>query len=55
VTALPRNTVIAPPPGTITPALPTPIALLLAVVAGWIMDLGHPDVDIWPMTLIGAP
>ena len=27
---------------------------MLAVVAGWVMDWGHPDTDIWPLTLVGA-
>ncbi len=40
--------------GDDSPALPAPIALVLAVVAGWVMDLGHPDTDIWPLTLVGA-
>ena len=49
-----RDTVARPGFGAFAPNLPAPIALLLAVVAGWVMDLGHPDIDIWPMTLIGA-
>ncbi len=30
------------------------LALPLAVLAGWLMDLGFPDTDIWPLTLIGT-
>lgn len=31
-----------------------PIALGMAVIAGWLMDLGFPDRDWWPLTLIGT-
>lgn len=44
----------APPNLVTASSLPAPVALLLAVVAGWIMDLGHPDTNIWPLTLVGA-
>jgi apolipoprotein N-acyltransferase len=30
------------------------IALALAVIAGWLMDLGFPDGDWWPLTLLGT-
>lgn len=35
-------------------ALPLPIALVLSAVAGWVMDLGFPDLDLWPLTLVGV-
>ena len=31
-----------------------PVALAMAVLAGFIMDLGFPDRDWWPLTLIGT-
>ncbi|MCF8547549.1 MAG: apolipoprotein N-acyltransferase, partial [Pontimonas sp.] len=31
-----------------------PVALTLAVLAGWLMDLGFPDRDWWPLTLLGT-
>ena len=31
-----------------------PVALGLAVLAGWLMDLGFPDRDWWPLTLVGV-
>ena len=34
--------------------LPLPAALALAVLAGWLMDLGFPDRDWWPLTLLGT-
>jgi apolipoprotein N-acyltransferase len=34
--------------------LPFPAALALAVLAGWFMDLGFPDHDWWPLTLLGT-
>lgn len=34
--------------------MPPLVSLLLAGVAGWVMDLGHPDVNLWPLTLVGA-
>ena len=30
-----------------------PVALALAALAGWIMDFGFPDRDLWPLTLVG--
>lgn len=30
------------------------LALLTAIVGGWLMDLGYPDVAWWPMTLVGT-
>jgi apolipoprotein N-acyltransferase len=30
-----------------------PVALGMAVLAGWIMDFGFPDHDIWPLALVG--
>lgn len=30
-----------------------PLALGMAVLAGWIMDFGFPDHDIWPLALVG--
>ncbi len=30
------------------------IALALAIIAGWLMDLGFPDGDWWPLTLLGT-
>ncbi len=32
---------------------PVPVALGMAVLAGWIMDMGFPDRDIWPLALLG--
>ncbi|MEX2441846.1 MAG: hypothetical protein WD400_04285, partial [Pontimonas sp.] len=34
--------------------LPPGVALVLAAIAGWVMDLGHPDTNLWPLTLVGA-
>jgi apolipoprotein N-acyltransferase len=31
-----------------------PVALGLAVLAGWLMDSGFPDRDWWPLTLVGT-
>ena len=31
-----------------------PLALTLAVLAGWLMDLGFPDRDWWPLTVLGT-
>lgn len=36
------------------PVLPFPAAVSLAVLAGWLMDLGFPDRDWWPLTLLGT-
>ncbi len=33
---------------------PFPVAVTLAVLAGWMMDLGFPDRDWWPLALVGA-
>ena len=30
-----------------------PLALCMAILAGWIMDFGFPDHDIWPLALLG--
>ena len=30
-----------------------PVALGMAILAGWIMDFGFPDRDIWPLALVG--
>ena len=30
-----------------------PVAVGMAIVAGWIMDFGFPDHDIWPLALVG--
>ena len=30
-----------------------PVALFTAVLAGWVMDFGFPDYDIWPLALLG--
>jgi apolipoprotein N-acyltransferase len=30
-----------------------PVALGMAILAGWIMDFGFPDRDIWPLALLG--
>lgn len=30
------------------------LALLTAIVGGWLMDLGYPDVAWWPLTLLGT-
>lgn len=35
-----------------TPTLPS--ALAMAVLAGWLMDLGFPERDWWPLTLLGT-
>lgn len=35
-----------------TPSVP--LAIAMAVVAGWLMDLGFPDRDWWPLTLVGT-
>jgi len=32
---------------------PVPAALGMAILAGWIMDFGFPDHDIWPLALVG--
>ncbi len=34
--------------------VPLRVALPLAVFAGWVMDLGFPDRDWWPLALVGA-
>ena len=34
--------------------VPLPASLTLAVLAGWLMDLGFPDRDWWPLTLLGT-
>lgn len=31
-----------------------PLAIPLSVVAGWVMDMGFPDRDWWPLALVGA-
>lgn len=31
-----------------------PVAILMAVLAGWIMDFGFPDTDWWPAALVGT-
>jgi len=31
-----------------------PVALGMAVLAGWLMELGFPDTDWWPLTLVGV-
>ena len=33
---------------------PLPLVVLSVAVAGWVMDLGHPDTNWWPLTLLGA-
>lgn len=33
---------------------PFPVAVALAVFAGWVLDLGFPDRDWWPLALVGA-
>lgn len=30
-----------------------PVALGMAILAGWIMDFGFPDRDMWPLALVG--
>lgn len=43
------------PPRTTLRFVPSvPVALLMAVLAGWLMDLGFPDRDWWPLTLLGT-
>jgi apolipoprotein N-acyltransferase len=34
--------------------LPLPVAIFAAVIAGWLMDLGFPDADLWPLTVVGV-
>lgn len=34
--------------------VPFPAALVLAIFAGWVMDLGFPDRDWWPLALVGT-
>lgn len=34
--------------------LPPAVVLVLVAVAAWLMDLGHPDTNLWPLTLVGA-
>ena len=34
-----------------TPSIP--VALGMAILAGWMMDFGFPDRDIWPLALLG--
>lgn len=43
----------AAPPAVARP-LPLGPALITAVVAGWLMDLGYPDVAWWPMAIVGT-
>lgn len=31
-----------------------PVAIGMAILAGWLMDLGFPDRDLWPLTLLGT-
>jgi len=38
----------------VSPPLSLDLALLAAIVGGWLMDLGYPDVAWWPMTLVGT-
>ncbi len=33
---------------------PLPLVVLSVAVAGWVMDLGHPDTNWWPLSLLGA-
>ena len=49
---LAREHVTPRPAGT--GGLPTPVALVLVGISGWVMDLGHPDTNIWPLALVGA-
>jgi len=35
-------------------AMSLPVAILVAIVAGWVMDMGFPDGDWWPLALVGA-
>lgn len=45
-------------PAAASPAVARPLtldlALLAAIVGGWLMDLGYPDVAWWPLTLLGT-
>lgn len=34
--------------------LPLGVALLAALVGGWLMDLGFPDLGWWPLTIVGT-
>jgi apolipoprotein N-acyltransferase len=31
-----------------------PVGIVMAILAGWIMDFGFPDRDIWPLALVGT-
>lgn len=39
---------------TTTAAPPLGVALLAALVGGWLMDLGFPDLGWWPLTILGT-
>ena len=41
-------------PRDIRGVLPFPVAIALVVLAGWILDMGFPDLDWWPLALVGA-
>jgi apolipoprotein N-acyltransferase len=30
------------------------VAIVVSILAGWLMDRGFPDTDIWPLTLVGT-
>jgi len=45
---------LLPSPRDIRFRVPLALALPMAVLAGWVMDLGFPDRDWWPLALIGA-
>lgn len=48
-------TPVTPPPRHHLVGVPTlPLALVMAIFAGWLMDLGFPDRDWWPLTLLGT-
>jgi len=40
-------------PTTAAP-LPLGVAVLAAIVGGWLMDLGFPDLAWWPLTIVGT-
>lgn len=44
----------APASAVVTRPLTLDLALLAAILGGWIMDLGFPDTAWWPMTIIGT-
>jgi len=41
-------------PRDIHARVPLPVAIPLAALAGWVMDMGFPDRDWWPLALLGA-